>query len=473
MACAQAGTDALPALLSETGLYEPGTLKVARDKLSCAPQYPLWSDGAVKRRWLYLPSGTSIDVSVPDSWELPRGTRLWKEFGYATPIETRLIEHLPDGSWRYATDVWNDDRTDAVLAPESGYRRYPASSAPGGYYPIPSRDDCRACHEGGEVPVLGIGTLQLSPLRDSLAPNFERKSFYDVDILDLVARGLVRNLPGEYLAKPPQIEASSAAARSARGPWIPMPWFWSSAGFSNCLLKGDLEMKAFESMMRPRALNAIVAMLLLASAPVVAADDGNAAAAADDKLQRGKYLVTVAICNDCHTPFRLGPDGPEPDTSRMLSGHPETIKLPPAPANSAGPWNQAVAETNTAWSGPWGISYTANLTPDRDTGLGNWTVRMFVGTIRTGRHQGRGREILPPMPYPMYKHFTDEDLEAIFAYLQSIPPIRNKVPDPVIAVAEQPVVSQATTDQRCGCRNRRLAQLSSFERSCVTSPICS
>lgn len=207
----------LPERLSETGLYDPGTLNVARDKLSYTPQYPLWSDGAVKKRWLYLPPGTVIDATVPDAWEFPPGTRLWKQFGYANPIETRLIERLADGSWRYAAYVWNEDGTDAVLAPESGYKRYPALAAPGGFYPIPSRDDCRACHEGGPVPVLGITALQLSPLRDRLAPNAERKTFYDVDLLDLVARGLLTNLPEEYRLRPPRIDAATPTERAALG----------------------------------------------------------------------------------------------------------------------------------------------------------------------------------------------------------------------------------------------------------------
>jgi hypothetical protein len=153
---------------------------------------------------------------------------------------------------------------------------------------------------------------------------------------------------------------------------------------------------------------------------------------ADDKLSRGKYLVTTSGCNDCHTPWKMGANGPEPDMSRMLSGHPADMKLPPAP-KPAGPWIVSAAATNTAWSGPWGVSYTANLTPDKETGLGKWTQRNFTETIRTGRHMGRGRPILPPMPIPMYKHFTDADLEAIFAYLQSIPPIRNQVPEPIPA----------------------------------------
>lgn len=217
VAVAQPDATALPERLSQTGLFEPGTLDVGRDKLSYSPLYPLWSDGAAKKRWLYLPPGTSIEAADPDQWQFPPGTRLWKQFGYATPIETRLIERLADGSWRYAAYVWNEDGTDAVLAPDSGYRRYPAMAAPGGYYTIPSRDDCRACHEGGAVPVLGITTLQLSPLRDRLAPNAERKTFYDVDLLDLVARGLVRNLPDEYRRTPPQVAAASPSARAALG----------------------------------------------------------------------------------------------------------------------------------------------------------------------------------------------------------------------------------------------------------------
>ncbi|MFL6550967.1 MAG: c-type cytochrome [Povalibacter sp.] len=156
------------------------------------------------------------------------------------------------------------------------------------------------------------------------------------------------------------------------------------------------------------------------------ADEANASAVA-----RGKYLVTIAGCNDCHTPLKMGATGPEPDMSRMLSGHPQQLTLPPAPALPEGPWIVSVAATNTAWSGPWGVSYTANLTPDKDTGLGKWTVRTFSDTIRTGRHLGRGRVILPPMPIPMYKHFTDEDLAAIFTYLQSIPAVSNKVPQPL------------------------------------------
>ena len=149
-----------------------------------------------------------------------------------------------------------------------------------------------------------------------------------------------------------------------------------------------------------------------------------------EKIARGKYIVTTSGCNDCHTPWVMGPKGPEPDMSRMLSGHPESAVLPPPPAVQ-GPWVMTASATNTAWAGRWGVSFTANLTPDAETGLGKWTQRNFNETIRTGRHMGRGRPILPPMPILMYKNFTDADMEAIFTYLQSIPAVKNRVPEPL------------------------------------------
>ena len=94
------------------------------------------------------------------------------------------------------------------------------------------------------------------------------------------------------------------------------------------------------------------------------------------------------------------------------------------------PWAITIGATNTAFAGAWGTSFTANLTPDLETGLGKWTARTFIDTIRTGRHLGRGRKVLPPMPILVYRNFTDEDLTAIFNYLQTLPPIKNKVPEP-------------------------------------------
>lgn len=163
--------------------------------------------------------------------------------------------------------------------------------------------------------------------------------------------------------------------------------------------------------------------------PVAQADSTDEAAAA--RIERGRYIVNTAGCHDCHTPWVMGPEGPGPDMTRMLSGHPQQMELPPAPVLPDGPWVTVASGSMTAWSGPWGVSYTANLTPDPETGLGRWTVQNFKDTIRTGRRMGRGRQILPPMPYPVYGNLTDEDLEAVFAYLQTIPAISNLVPEPL------------------------------------------
>ena len=148
-------------------------------------------------------------------------------------------------------------------------------------------------------------------------------------------------------------------------------------------------------------------------------------------VERGKYLVNTSACHDCHTPMKMGPNGPEPDMSRMLSGHPEQVKIGAPPKLAAG-WLAAANDTFTAWSGPWGISFTANLTPD-PSGLAAWNEDMFIKAIREGKHMGVSRPILPPMPWPVYRNFTDADLKAIFAYLKSIPPVSNHVPDPIIA----------------------------------------
>jgi hypothetical protein len=156
------------------------------------------------------------------------------------------------------------------------------------------------------------------------------------------------------------------------------------------------------------------------------------AAAGEQRVARGKMLVTLGGCNDCHTPLKMGPNGPEPDLARMLSGHPAELKMPPAPTLPPGPWAVSAAATLTAWSGPWGVSFTRNLTPDAETGLGRWTEREFVETIRTGRHLGRGRPLLPPMPTQgISAALSDDDLSAVFAYLRSIPAVRNEVPDPI------------------------------------------
>lgn len=144
--------------------------------------------------------------------------------------------------------------------------------------------------------------------------------------------------------------------------------------------------------------------------------------------ERGKYLVTIASCNDCHTPLKMGPNGPEPDMSRLLSGHPEQMTMPPAPKLDM-PWMAAGAATMTAWAGPFGTTFTANLTPDSATGLGKYSEEDFIKAIRNGVMMGMSRPIMPPMPVEYVKQMTDEDLKAVYAYLRTIPPVKNKVPD--------------------------------------------
>lgn len=155
-----------------------------------------------------------------------------------------------------------------------------------------------------------------------------------------------------------------------------------------------------------------------------------AAAVATDPVERGGYLVNAGGCDDCHTPLVMGAKGPERDRSRRLSGHPQDMVMPTAPAPQ-GPWLYSAAATMTAWSGPWGVSFTANLTPDDETGLGTWTAQTFIDTIRNGRHMGKGRQLLPPMPADVIANYSDEDLAAIFAYLQRLPAVKNKVPAPI------------------------------------------
>jgi len=187
--------------------------------------------------------------------------------------------------------------------------------------------------------------------------------------------------------------------------------------------------------MRRRKSFALAMILVLAGlAPAVFSRGSDTtskpAPAGTSRAERGKYLVTIMGCNDCHTPWKMGANGvPEPDMSRMLSGHPETMKLPPPPAPS-GPWLAAFAATQTAFAGPWGVSYAANLTPDKNTGLGStWTEELFIKALRTGKHFGTSRPIQPPMPWYWTNKATDADLKAIWAYLQTIPAVVNHVPD--------------------------------------------
>ena len=151
----------------------------------------------------------------------------------------------------------------------------------------------------------------------------------------------------------------------------------------------------------------------------------------DALVKRGEFLVSFGGCHDCHSPKVMTPRGPEPDPARLLSGHPAAAILPAFD-------EQIVAEGKlvlftgdlTACAGPWGMTYAANLTPDDQTGIGLWTEDVFIQAMRTGKHMGAGRPILPPMPWQNLNTLPDDDLKAIFAYLKSLPPVKNPVPAP-------------------------------------------
>ncbi len=152
-----------------------------------------------------------------------------------------------------------------------------------------------------------------------------------------------------------------------------------------------------------------------------------------EQIAHGKYLVDLGGCNDCHSPKIMTAMGPVPDTTRLLSGHPANEPIAPFDPKMVAPgkWVLTSGTDFTAWVGPWGISYTKNLTPDNETGLGRWTPEIFIKALRTGKDMGVGRPILPPMPWQAIGQLSDQDLNDIFAYLQSLPAISNKVPDPV------------------------------------------
>lgn len=147
----------------------------------------------------------------------------------------------------------------------------------------------------------------------------------------------------------------------------------------------------------------------------------------------GEHLVVVAGCDDCHSPKKMTAEGPVTDETRRLSGHPADGTIPTFERKSPESMGWTITNEHlTAWQGPWGTSFTANLTPD-DTGIGTWTEEQFATAIRKGKFKGMesSRMLLPPMPWFNYAHFTDDELKAVFAFLKSLPPVKNAVPAPI------------------------------------------
>jgi hypothetical protein len=204
-----------PDSLLETGLYANlDTLEVDARHLAFSPQYPLWTDGAAKRRWIWLPPGTAIVGSDPDAWVFPAGTRLWKEFAFAGQrVETRYMERQADGQWLYAAYAWTSDGRDAFLAPDGKRGAYPLGG--GKSHAIPATNDCKACHRGGGSEVLGFGTIQLRG-RDPGALHADVVTSAVVDLRFLIARGLLVGLP-ESALQTPRWNTASPTERAALG----------------------------------------------------------------------------------------------------------------------------------------------------------------------------------------------------------------------------------------------------------------
>lgn len=163
-------------------------------------------------------------------------------------------------------------------------------------------------------------------------------------------------------------------------------------------------------------------------------------------VKRGAQLAAYGGCVDCHTPFKMGPNGPEKDMARGLSGHPAELLLP-APPKVDGAWNWAGSASMTAFVGPWGTTYASNLTPDRETGIGAWREQDFIQAMRNGKHLGAGRPILPPMPWQSVGTLPDKDLRALFAYLKAQPAVKNRVPE---YVPPPTTTSQAANGKKAG-----------------------
>lgn len=150
----------------------------------------------------------------------------------------------------------------------------------------------------------------------------------------------------------------------------------------------------------------------------------------DTSAERGKYLVSILGCADCHSPKMMTPQGPQPNPDLHLSGHPAGERIGKVDTSSLRDWTLFNFH-NTAVVGPWGVSYAANITSD-ETGIGNWTEQQFLTAMKKGKFKGleTGRPLLPPMPWFNYANATDSDLKAIFRYLKTTKPVANVVPQP-------------------------------------------
>jgi hypothetical protein len=216
-----------PRFLSQTGLYsDAATLKIDSRNRTFSPQYPLWSDGATKQRWVRLPEGSQINVADLSNWELPIGTKFWKEFAFnGRKVETRFLWRTRKNRWVFASYAWNDAQTNAELASESGVANI-AEIADGKRHSIPSINECHSCHDTNRTEVLGFTALQLSDDRDPNALHAETATSEMVTLKTLVNENLVTPRRPEWVTAPPRIAAASPITRTALG--------YLSANCGNC-----------------------------------------------------------------------------------------------------------------------------------------------------------------------------------------------------------------------------------------------
>ncbi|MBK0400969.1 hypothetical protein H0I76_17355 [Limibaculum sp. M0105] len=205
-----------PATLAGTGLYaDPAALAVDPAHIAFAPQYPLWTDGAEKRRWISLPQGSAVDASNPDVWDFPVGTRLWKEFAFADRrVETRYMERLPDGSWLFATYAWSEDGRDAYLVSEKG-RRNAFALTGGGSHAIPGKNDCQVCHLSGPAAVLGFSARQLATDDEPATLDETRQPNRNASLAALVEGGAIHGLDAQLIEA--TAPGTSSVERAALG----------------------------------------------------------------------------------------------------------------------------------------------------------------------------------------------------------------------------------------------------------------
>ena len=197
--------------------------------------------------------------------------------------------------------------------------------------------------------------------------------------------------------------------------------------------------------MRKSFLSLIMGLLFIAISFIKCADNEQGQSVAESaageeknkfggyetKEKWGEHLVTIGGCNDCHTPKKMTPQGPVDDSSLALSGHPANLPAPDVDRKQTESKGLVVTSDFTAWIGPWGISYSANLTP-HETGTGNWTEKQFLYALKNSVSKGipGSRSLMPPMSMMPVKHMTDDELKAIYAYLRTVKPVENNSVQP-------------------------------------------